>query len=329
MEFIILDPNAATEEEFIQAMKENCRTAQMTRREIEKLKSIAAAEEKRRKEISIKAPITPKKEETFQKSNIDRDFEDEVAYYFSSLNRLTNENLEEEFASILPSRKNYRYKDIIYRLKAGVIRNIKEIKDCIYEEGLTEETAQEFKGELELEREKMRLLTDLLNIKDEEELSETDEKSNTLIFSLTSGGNIRALEEIEGITPEYYEQFYALLQSIKDGTFKNIRKFNNNRDMTGLSEVRLYQSRIIFDHLEKNSYAIITAFVKKTDNDRYYQTAIRQKACEYYSQKDKFIRNLSNPEFLAQHALYEQELFNKITPASLQEEPLVKKKGGE
>ena len=331
MEFIILDPKPATEEELFRTTKENCRTAKMMREEIEKLKAIASEEDKRREEKIIKgARIKPQEEPPKKEaSNIGQEFEDEVNYYFSSLNKLTRSNLTEEFESVLPSRKNYRYKDILYRLKAGIIRNIKEIKDCISEEGLTEETAKEFKDDLELEREKIRLLNEVINAKEEEKLSEDNEKSNTLIFSLTTGGNIRVLEEIEGITPEYYDQFYVLLQSIKDGTFKNIRKFNNNKDITGLSEVRLNQARIIFDHLDKNSYAIITAFVKKTNNDRYYQTAIRQKACDYYAQKEMIIKNLSNPEFLEQHAFYEQELFNKINPSQIQAPPVVKRKGGE
>lgn len=331
MEYIIIDPKTATEEELYQATKENCRTAKMMREEIEKLKTIASEEDKRRENKINKGTRIKQKEELSKEvsTNIDQEFEDEVNYYFSSLNKLTSSNLSIEFESVLPSIKNYRYQDILYRLKAGIIRNIKEIKDCISEEGLTEENAQAFKDDLELEREKIRLLDEVINGKDKEELSEKNETSNIIIFSLTSGGNIRVLEEIEGITPEYYEQFYILLQSIKDGTFKNIRKFNNNKDITGLSEVRLNQARIIFDHLDKDSYAVITAFVKKTNNDRYYQTAIRQKACDYYAQKEMIIKNLSNPEFLEHHALYEQELFNKITPSHIQTKPVVKQKGGE
>lgn len=330
MDFIILDPNTATEEELIEATKQNYRTAKVTKEEIEKLKSIAREEEKNKGKSKIASVILPKQEELEEpiNLNIDEEFEDEIDYYFSSLDKLTDENLLEEFSSILPSRKNYRYKEILYRLKAGIIRNIKEIKDCIGEEGLTEEVAKEFKEELELERKKIHLLDDVINSKDEDQITE-EEKSNTLIFSLTRGGKIRVLDEIEDITPEYYEQFYVLLQSIKDGTFKNIRKFNNNRDMTGISEVRLNQARIIFDHLTKDSYAIITAFIKKTNNDRYYQTQIRQKASDYYAQKEMLIKNLSNPEFLEQHAFYEQEFRNKTMPDTSQKSPVIKKKGGE
>ena len=148
MDFIILDPDTATEAELIEATKQNCRTAKVTKDEIEKLKSIARKEEKNKGKRTITSSvILPEKEKLEEpiNLNIDEVFEDEIDYYFSALDKLTGENLLEEFSSILPSRKNYRYKEILYRLKAGIIRNIKEIKDCIGEEGITEEVAKEFK----------------------------------------------------------------------------------------------------------------------------------------------------------------------------------------
>lgn len=328
MEFIITDPRGLTEQQLIETINSNCKTAILTRQEIAKLKAIAEEDAKSK-------PVIPEKKQTEEllpeepEIVIDEEFEDEVNYYLSALNKITMDNIE-EISSILPSKKNYRYKEIIYRLKLANIKSLKEIKDCIGEEGISKEILEEFQEDIELEKTKLKFLTEVTIEKDSLEAStEQNEINNRLIFTLTSGGNVRALEEIDHIEPEFYERFDALFRSIQDGTFKRIKRFASNSEFAGLSEVRGNQVRVVFDRIDTNSYAIITAFVKKTNLDTYYKVALRKRVNEYYKQCSQMKENLTNEEFLAENELYEQELFNKISPNQLQGKPSVKKKGCE
>ena len=87
-------------------------------------------------------------------------------------------------------------------------------------------------------------------------------------------GNIRVIDEIEKISkssPEFCSEFLELFQSIQDGSFKRVKRFLNNNKLVGISEVRGFKPRVVFDRIGKNDYAIITAFLKKCDNDRGYE----------------------------------------------------------
>lgn len=327
--FIILDSSDLTEEQLLEAIKSNCTTATLTRQEIEKLKKLEQEDAKKTKAVVTEDAEVEEKTTEEKTQNIDQEFEDEVSYYLSLLSKITLDNID-EMHYVLPSKKHYRYNDILYRLKLSVIKNLKEIKEWIAEEGHDLAIYQEFKEEIELEQEKLKRLTEALTHDEEkEEASTSDEIDNKLIFTLTSGGNIRVFEELDHIEPEFYERFNALFKSIKDGTFKRIKRFASNSEFAGLSEVRGNQVRVVFDRVGIDSYAIITAFVKKTTIDTYYKVAMRKKVSEYYKQCDQIKENLSDEEFVAQHEFYEKELFNKISSSQMQGSQSTKKKGCE
>lgn len=165
----------------------------------------------------------------------------------------------------------------------------------------------------------------------ETELSAEEEKTeNTLIFVPTSGGNIRILDDIDSIDPIQYRRFEQLIRSIKDGTFKNVKKFNDNNNITGLTEVRDLSNggRVTFMRIDNNTYAVISAFIKKTTNSNGYQRMIANQCQSYRAVEDQIKANLTNPEFLELQSSYEQELFRKLNPTAINK-PAVMKKVGE
>lgn len=324
MEFIVLNIDEATEEQLVAAIDCNNRTSRLMRSEIDKLKRIAAAAKKTKK-----APITEPVEETkeIKRPTVDEDFEDEIEYYLTLLRELTLENIEAEIETSLPSKKHYQYERILNRLKLESLRSIKEIKDFLIEEGLSPEDISTFQEEYNLELKKIELINKALQPQvDVEEQTET--KENNLIFVPTTGGDIRILDEIDSIPAEYYDKFNGLFQSIKDGTFKNAKRFVSNSELAGLCEVKDFKVRVIFVRLNKDSYAVISAFVKKSDNDKGYRASLVKKYNDYQLVEDSLIRNLDNPEFMQMQKDYEQELFRKLSPSS-EKTPTVKKKGGE
>ena len=324
MEYIVLDIDEATEEQLIATIDCNNRTSRLMRSEIAKLKQIAETAKKKKK-----LPIPEFTIETTQEKSkqVDEDFENEVEYYLTLLKELTIENIEDEIETALPSVKHYQYERIINRLKLESLRTIKEITDLLAEEGLTIDDISSFQEEFNLERKKLELLTKRLLPKEQEKEEQT-KKENKLIFVPNQGGTIRILDELDSIPYEYHERFLGLFQSIKDGTFKNVQRFTGNNELNGLCEVKDFKVRVLFVRLSKDAYAVISAFIKKSDNDKAYRGSVSKKYNDFQLVEDSLIRNLDNEEFLQLHRDYEQEVFRKLSP-SPEKTPIVKKKVGD
>ena len=321
MEFIVLDLSNATEEQLRATIDCNSRTYRMMTSEISKLKKVA---ETARKVVRQEEP--EEVVETVESNpTIDEDVEHEIEYYFHALKELPEEELETEIETVLPSKRNYQYQRIMYRLKAEIIRNIKEIRDFLQEECLSLEEA-ELENEMALELKRLRLIDQEL-LRKEHQTEEEIQVQNNLVFAPTLGGNIRILDEMEHIDPEYYERFAGLFQSIIDGTFKNVQRFSRNSDLAGLCEVKDFKTRVVFKRLDKNTYAVISAFIKKSDNDKGYRNMLSSRYSDYLQIESSLKQNLANEEFASMQQLYTEELFNIIAPEQLT--PQIKIKGGE
>lgn len=324
MEYIILNPTKATEEQMRAAISCNNRTYQLMNSEIMKLRRVAESE---KNSVEREEP----KEEyqtSLQQDQKDIDFEEEAEYYYSAIKDLSKDNLETELIDALPSRKNYQYQRIVLRIKAEIMRSIKELKDFFESEDLSKEDAEEFKEELLFETEKIAALNRAIASQQEQSEETLEQEENTLIFVPTPGGNIRVLEEMEHIDPEYYDRFYGLFQSIADGTFKNVKRFAHNSDLAGLCEVKDFKTRVVFKRLNKNTYAVISAFIKKSDNDKGYRNMLSIRYADYLGIESSLVSNLGNEEFIQLHNQYQEELFRKINRTE-KAPSIVKTMGGE
>jgi len=301
MEFIVIkDLTDVTEEELLEAMKKNANTASLCREQIRKMKAAAA---KTKKVVPI-----PNIEE-YQTDSVtieDEDkanFEDEIEYYISSMKEITADNIDSEIEDVLPVRKNPNYRTILYRLKLEALRNIREIEE-LFEEADETEDLTIFKDEVILEQRKISYIDKALTHQKSSGVTQEQEETNNIVFVPTSGGSIRVLDEMERIPQEYQAGFKELFDSIQDGTFKGIKKFKNNNALNGIIEVKGFQVRVVFARLNKNTYALITAFIKKCDNDNGYVSVLKQKLAEYRTISEQLKKFLSKPEFIVQQREY-------------------------
>ena len=278
------------------------------RREIEKLEKLEITEIA--KEISDNKSIETNSIKTTEKSKIE---DEELEYYYEDLKGIKNsDTLYEDIKEILPSKKNLRYNDLIMKLKLIILKEIKEIERFIREEKITDiELLKEFSDEVKLSRSKINIISAISKEKEDEKDS-TSNIENNLIFTTTSLGNVRALDEIKSIDESYYERFYGLFESIKDGTFKNVKRLRGNAKLSKYREVKDDQVRIVFDRLAPHEYAIIAVFTKKHNNDRGYQISLANKVANYKNQKDQMISNLNTKEYRELNKQYEEELFTKL-----------------
>lgn len=307
-----IDLTNITEKELINIMDENRKKATFTRREITKLEKFS------QETYQDNIPFEELAEEELFPQTVevseDTAFEDEISYYLEEMNNLTTDNLKERIRDILPEKSDYDYQKVLLRIMAELIKNIKENKEFIdsYRDSFTQDDLQVLREDTIQEQEKLGIITNILKEKEIAEIKPKSQEKNNLILVPTSGGNIRVLEEISHIPVEYYECFIGLFNSIKDGTFKNMRRFQNHPIVAGISEVKDSQARVVYDRLDANNYAIITAFVKKTQNGTGYQEHLINRISNYKEQYQSLKDNLDNEEFIELQKDYEKELYRKL-----------------
>lgn len=271
----------------------NCNKAIMVRSQIERLKveSRKVAEESLIEEEKSSAVIEEKEE-----SEEVNEFEDEVNYYLDDLHSLDSDFTQKEMLDILPSPENYNFKSIIFRLQAECIKELKEIDEFCQDEDLTKQELDEIRSLIAIEKRKIKILGEVL--KEKEECITPPKHHNKILLSPTLNGNIRVLDELEHITSDFYPSFKELINSIVDGTFKNVKRFKNNKTLTGVCEVKGFKTRVVFSRINEDTYAIISVFVKKTTNDKGYQEYLKSRVAEYRSVADMLKNKVNDEDFM-------------------------------
>ena len=313
MEFIILDlDDEISSEEIFEVISKNHKTSMLMDKEVKKLKELSSNKDKKVE----KASQTSEKEMMCNDvDEVNSELDDKVDYYNYLISSIDDcDDLKEQIESSLPNPNTSDYKMIVLRLKLKLLKRIKETADFIAE------CREEFDdGDLEEYKEEIRLCSKKLEILKSESNEEINENKistkNNFFFPISSMGNIRVIDEIEKISksgPEFCSEFLELFQSIQDGSFKRVRRFLNNNKLVGISEVRGFKPRVVFDRIGKNDYAIITAFLKKCDNDKGYKESLELKIQKYMSQRDNMIKNLNNSEYRTLNEQYTNELFEKL-----------------
>lgn len=313
MEFIILDlDDGISSKEIFEVISENHKTSMLIDKEVKKLKELSSKSTKRVEDDNK----TPEKEMIYDEADeVNSELDDKVDYYNYLISSIDDcEDLQDQIESSLPNPNTGDYKTIVLRLKLKLLKSIKETADFISEcrEEFDDEDLEEYKEEIRLCSKKLEILKSESN----EEVSENKTSTkNNFFFPVSSMGNIRVIDEIEKISkssPEFCSEFLELFQSIQDGSFKRVKRFLNNNKLVGISEVRGFKPRVVFDRIGKNDYAIITAFLKKCDNDRGYKDSLELKIQKYMSQRDNIVKKLNNPEYRALNEQYTNELFGKL-----------------
>ena len=245
-------------------------------------------------------------------STEDSEFEDAVSCYLDDYLNLDLEFNEADLIDILPSKNAVRYNDLLMRLIAESIKDIKEYKELSLDSEISKEELIEIKNFILCEEKKISIIKKLLAKKDikESNTGDIEEEKNTLVLVPTIGGRIRTLSEIEDMPVEYLPMFKDLFDSIIDGSFKNIKKFDRNSDLAGFLEVRKPGVRVVFKRISRRKYAIITAFIKRKTNDSGYRETLINKINDFNKVQGSDI--LENSEFIKNNDLNVQELYRLL-----------------
>lgn len=329
MEIIYLNLDECSEEELVFAINNNNRYISNIEQELKMMKKettqVSHDNKIYEKNTNLSVDISDTSKTYDDSFNID----ETVDYYFEiidSLNSEDNDKLTTDIFEALPSKNSQYYDEIFFNIQLRLLKNVKEIREFIEEiDEINKDDLEDLKQELNLNIAKIQAINDIKN--KSSDIEETEDARNNLIFVPTSGGNIRVLDELSSIDGEYLEGFRGLINSIRDGSFKNVKRFHSSNNKTAYaSEVKDYKIRVVFDRIGPHEYALITAFIKKSDNDIGYQRTLISKIRNYMNIKNSLIENLSNPSFLALQKQYEKEL-DTIFESKSRQVQYVKKSG--
>ena len=282
-------------------------SAEKKREEIKKLRSAIESTKivKTNTFEEVKEEISTEKEDN-------DDFEKEVEYYLSDFMSLESYD-KESIEDVLPSRSNYNYEKIVLRIMAEITHDIRDINEIIYSDDYPIDWQElvEYKEELLSLTNKRNTLKEILLFKEDEVV---DEKKNKLIFLPIKGTDeYRIFDELKYIPQEEYEGFLELFESIKNGTFKNARRFTNNVDLNGALEVKGHQIRVVYKRLSKDCYGIVSMFMKKTQNSTEYRATLINRYSEYKSIEKELKENIKDPDFILKNQEIEDKLFSELT----------------
>ena len=297
MEFLKIT-DKMTSSELIHVLEENLAIASSMRREINNLKEepYKVIEHEQTKE-KIETHLADKEDE-------EDSFEDEVEYYLDDYKKLIEVN-EENIRDILPSRSNYDFEKIVLRLMSESLKEIKELSELIDLEA-DKEVLEEIKENIEKEQEKINILKRILFQKEEKE--ENREKNNIILVP-TLSGNIRILDDLEHLPEETYDGFKELIDSIENNTFKGVKRLVEYL----ISEVRGDGIRILFGRLNRNTYALITAFQKKTTANSGYREFLKGRESSYKQVIDYLKDNLEDEDFLNENEENKEKLYKLLS----------------
>lgn len=302
MEFIKVEPASLNSEALQKVLSQNIRIAKEMRREIVASSSLQEAHYEPTdymRELEL--------EETPEIDHTDQDFEDDISIYLLELAHLPKPATKEDLLVFLPDKSSAKYELVINRLIIELLKNNATIRNFAED---SEELAV-FAEDLAANNQQISLLRELMS---EEELDLTEISStNHLIFVPTSTGYPRALEELSHIDSTYYDKFLGLFESIKNGTFKNFNRLSSNNVFTqGFGEVKDFKVRVVFDRLGEDTYAIVSAFTKKTTRNKEHSELLNLRCSQYRKVEATLKEQIKNEDFLKIQDDYEQELFRML-----------------
>lgn len=290
----------------LKLIEDNCIIARGVRKEIRNAEKL----HNQNTVNSVSYDVVGEEKAPAVKKVIDEEFDDQIKYYLQDYTKLDIGFSDDDFYDVLPSRNSYRYKDVMLRLMAESVKEIKQLNELFLGEPLSKEEMEEVKSLVVNEKRKIDLIKGVLNKKETKTTKKKEEEKNSVIFAPTTGGNIRVIEEMKDIDASYYPAFKELLDSIIDGSFKGVKAFNNNVDLNGVSEVKGHGVRIVFKRISKKTYALVTAFVKRSTNERGYRDSLKSKVADYRLMHDKLKEKCNDSKFMEENEFYLEELYN-------------------
>ena len=245
-----------------------------------------------------------KLENNIMHNHIKEDKEDnsmkmDISFYIEFINSLDD---YEDIDMILPKKHTDNYQDIINLI---LLHYFEEYK---MSEKLLKDISKDDIDYKEYNDYKCKCLKIIKYIKNYNQYinssnNNTDDLENRVVFLKTNRDNICVKNDIiKNIPQQYYSDILELIESIKKGTFKNIKCFNNNKNLEGLYEVKYRDVRLTFKRLSKDVYILIQAFVKKCYTSSQYHNMMESRYVVFKSQKNILLKSINDTNYILGNA---------------------------
>lgn len=273
------------------------------KKEIEKLKKL-------KKDIQEYEELKPNVLETIKTDPEEKIKDIDISFYLDQIEECYN---LEEIKDVLPKISTENFDDIINLLLLYYQKEKVEISKIINEDQLSDQELIDFQIEEERVKQIFNIILNYRNeIKNYINVSREVEDKNHLIYLTKKNGDNSILSKLQkDINREFYQEFYDLLNSIIDGSFKNAKTFHiyiKERP----SEVKLNQTRILFKKISSREFVIIDCFVKKCDSDIKYFENLENKMNDYMERKNDLVEAIKNPAFLDEQEKQTEEILNYL-----------------
>lgn len=268
---------------------------QTIKQEIEKLKKLKESLVEEPEQFVVpELPIKKEKKEEKIK-HID------ISFYISQIEESSNLN---ELEESLPRFYTEQFDDIINSLLLYFQKEKIEISNMILEEEMDPQEKKDF----EKEKERIQQIFNIIcqyRLRKNTTVADSiiiPQQNNHIIYLTKKNGDNSFLSKLQkDIDPEFYQEFFELLASIKDGSLKNVKTFHskNRPAYYRIAEVKLNQTRILFKKINKDTFVIIDGFVKKCDTSTKYHDNLENKLTDFIEQKQTILKLIQNDEYLA------------------------------
>ncbi len=220
--------------------------------------------------------------------------------------------------SILPDKDTEQYAEIINSILIQLYKEKVEIINLLHEQNIEEKDVMDmFLLEIDFLDNLMEQIIDIrdLDVVEEDMIENiSTNQKNQLWILKNSVGKPYFLSSLKG-KEEYYGIIKALLESMMNGTFKNLRAVSTNDDKKmKLLEVRELSSgtRVLFSRLNQNTYIIIDAYVKRCTDNTKNQAILHRNSKLYQQVRNKLMDNLNCIETVEKEKQYTKELFSML-----------------
>ena len=333
MGFKTINMDNVDNDTLLSIIMENCRIASDMRTAIKKAEEAKSLQDASSESFSDTLFDTCD-DTHYVEDSLDDEFEKTVDYYLTLYRNLDVNFNKIDLFDILPRENKYRYRDIIMRLYLASITDVKEYNSWLEDLAVDDEERIEMLSCIDSEKRKIKYLSELLFEKEDETVdilgASSDESINEILLApIAIGrdgniGNIRIISDlVRDITPELYPLFSDLLMSIRNGSFKGLKPIVS--DFSGVYELRKKSARILFKRMGENKYAVITAFVKKTDRSNYHMDILKTRIASFALIYDRLKELLKDSSFMKDNDKNVDELF-KILGVSFDNDDSKKKK---
>lgn len=219
----------------------------------------------------------------------------DISFYMACIENI--ENLF-EIDEILPDKSNVDYVDIINSILIKLIEERVIIQRLIKEMDQNDPDNAYYVEELEKVIKKINYIKNY-NARISLPKENVIKKQNHVIFLTTNMDNNCFMNDLlKNVDEHYYEYVKELLESIKNGSFKNVKAFTENNLLSGICEVKLSQLRILFRRIKPGVYIVIQVLVKKFQTGHHYHSMMIARNSLYNQNEEDILSKINDQDYL-------------------------------